>query len=75
MASPELTPEQQSGAAKIRKNGKKVEMILEELSKIFNEVNESELTHNEKQYLQTLLKDNLAAISSNIKLQLKDIKK
>lgn len=52
-----------------------MELILEELSKIFNEVNESELTPSEKQYLHSLLKDNLSAISSNIKLQLRDIKK
>jgi len=44
------------------------------MSKIFNEVNESELTPSEKQYLQSLLKDNLAAIASNIKLQLRDLK-
>jgi hypothetical protein len=50
-------------------------MILEELSKVFNEVNESDLTQNEKMYLHSLLKDNLTAISTNIKLQLKDIKK
>ena len=60
---------------KLRKNGQKVERILEELSKVFNEVNESDLTQNEKQYLRTLLKDNLGAISTNIKLQLKSIKK
>jgi len=41
-----MTPEQQSGAARVRKNGKKVDLILDELSKIFNEVNESELTQN-----------------------------
>jgi hypothetical protein len=44
------------------------------MNKIFNEVNESELTPSEKQYLQSLLKDNLAAIASNIKLQLRDLK-
>ena len=38
------------------------------MNKIFNEVNESELTASEKQYLRSLLKDNLAAIASNIKL-------
>lgn len=75
MPSPDLTPEQQSGVIKMRKNGRKVEMILEELSKVFNEVNESELTTNEKQYLHSLLKDNLNAISANIKLQLKDLNK
>jgi len=58
-----------------RKNGQKVERIIEELSKVFNEVNESDLTQNEKQYLHSLLKDNLGAISANIKLQLKNIKK
>lgn len=42
---------------------------------MFNEVNESDLTQNEKQYLHSLLKDNLNAISTNIKLQLKEIKK
>lgn len=42
---------------------------------MFNEVNESELTQNEKQYLRSLLKDHLGAISTNIKLQLKNIKK
>ena len=50
-------------------------MILEELSKVFNEVSESELTENEKHYLNSLLKDTLGAISTNIKLQLKDISK
>jgi len=70
-----LTPEQQSGVMRIRKNGQKVERIIEELSKVFNEVNESDLTQNEKQYLHSLLKDNLGAISANIKLQLKNIKK
>jgi hypothetical protein len=59
---------------KIRKNGRKVELILEEMSKIFNEVNESELTASEKQYLHSLLKDNLAAVASNIKLQLRHIR-
>jgi hypothetical protein len=71
MASPELSPEQQSGATRVRKNGRKVDLILDELNKIFNEVNESDLSQNDKQYLQTLLKDNLSAISSNIKMQLK----
>lgn len=70
-----MTPEQQSGVMRIRKNGQKVERIIEELSKVFNEVNESDLTQNEKQYLHSLLKDNLGAISANIKLQLKNIKK
>lgn len=45
------------------------------MSKVFNEVNESDLTMNEKQYLGGLLKDNLGAISTNIKHQLKTVKK
>lgn len=36
---------------------------------------ESELTVNEKHYLRSLLKDNLGAISANIKLQLRAVRK
>jgi hypothetical protein len=49
-------------------------MILTELGKIMREVEESELTRNEKQYLRTLLTDNLRAISANINLQLRELR-
>lgn len=44
--SPDLSPEQSSGLSKIRKNGKKVDLILEEMKKLHAEINESELSKN-----------------------------
>ncbi len=69
--SPDLSPEQSSGLSKIRKNGKKVDLILEEMKKLHAEINESELSKNEKTYLNKLIKDNLESMSINIKLQVK----
>ena len=42
--SPEMSPEQLTDVAKVRKNGRKVEMILDELDKIYKEVSDSDLT-------------------------------
>ncbi len=72
--SPELSPEQSSGLSKIRKNGKKVDLILEEMRKLHVEINESELSKNEKTYLNKLIKDNLESISRNMKLQVKELR-
>lgn len=47
---------------------------MEEMKRLHAEINESELSKNEKTYLNKLVKDNLESISRNIKLQVKELR-
>lgn len=66
---------QNQGISKIKRNGKKVDLILDEIDKVFEEVKESELSANEKMFLNNMLRENLESIGRNIKLQIKEIRK
>lgn len=70
-----LTPEQQSGLSKLKTNGRKVDKVLDEMLKIEEEIQKSELSFNEKQYLEGLLLDSLQSIEYSVKLQIQEFDK
>ena len=60
-------------SSKLKLNSKRIDKVLDEMEKLLEEIENSQLSQNEKDFLINIYKENLDNIGRNLKFQINNI--
>lgn len=59
--------------SKLRFNSKRIDKVLDEMERLLEEIEQSQLTPHEKDFLMNIYRDNLDNVGRNLKFQINNL--